>query len=371
MRDGRSKAAAAAGVLSAIVVLIGCSTQEEANPGFLVLGDGSAVAITNSGLVLSQDYVWSEINGLYPLPGYMAGINESGITVGTQWDAEYRATACVWDSSNGVQILGTLGGSSSYGVAINNVGQVVGSSHKSTPGTHAFLWDPTSGMMDLGSLDPLTNDYSEATAINDNSQVAGVSTVPSGDRHAFLWDADSGMRDVGVLGFDLAYLQGNYAKIFLNNAGQLAFSTVTDQDTIHACIWEPDTGLLDLGALNQTNSYAVDMNSSGQVVGVCTPGSVGFIWDAENGLRQIGSGIEIYALNDAGQVIGNSASSNNCFIWDQDNGFVFPGSAKGTYPTFFVDINNSGQVVGTYHEPRFIFPALVTVPEPYFFLWEE
>ena len=50
-----------------------------------------------------------------------------------------------------MQDLGTLGGTSSVGVAINASGQVTGYADTAGGDTHAFLWDGTR-MQDLGTL---------------------------------------------------------------------------------------------------------------------------------------------------------------------------------------------------------------------------
>ena len=61
----------------------------------------------------------------------------------------WKVHAFLWDGTRMLD-LGTLGGSSSQGVAINASGQVTGFADGRWGG-HAFLWDGTT-MVDLGTL---------------------------------------------------------------------------------------------------------------------------------------------------------------------------------------------------------------------------
>src|SRR5450432_3911334 len=63
--------------------------------------------------------------------------------------------AVVWEATQGMRDLGTLGGASSYGLGINDRGMVVGYSYLADNVTfHAFLWSPSRGMIDIGATLP-------------------------------------------------------------------------------------------------------------------------------------------------------------------------------------------------------------------------
>ena len=61
------------------------------------------------------------------------------------------ASGSAWAIAFRLTDLGTLGGTSSQGVAINASGQATGTSITADGETHAFLWDGTT-MLDLGTL---------------------------------------------------------------------------------------------------------------------------------------------------------------------------------------------------------------------------
>ena len=91
--------------------------------------------------------------------------------------------------------LGTLGGTSSEGVALNASGQATGFSTTAGGETHAFRWDGTT-MLDLGTLGGAN---SRGRAINASGQVTGPSERTDGATHAFLWDGTM-LQDLGSLG---------------------------------------------------------------------------------------------------------------------------------------------------------------------------
>src|SRR5262250_2198607 len=85
--------------------------------------------------------------------------------------------------------LGTLGGSSTYGLAINASGWVTGAAY-SDLAVHglAFLWNGSS-LQNLGTLGG--GGYSNGLAINASGWVTGWAYAGSGGYRAFLWNGSS------------------------------------------------------------------------------------------------------------------------------------------------------------------------------------
>ena len=94
--------------------------------------------------------------------------------------------AFVWFDGQMVD-LGSLGGSSSWGIAINNGGTVVGYATTRTNTYHAFVSTNGARMQDLNKLIPPRTGWVllEANGINDAGQIVGDGTI-HGQTHAFL-----------------------------------------------------------------------------------------------------------------------------------------------------------------------------------------
>jgi probable HAF family extracellular repeat protein len=118
----------------------------------------------------------------------------------------------------------------------------------------------------------------------------------------------------------------------------------------------PSVTAIDLGTLGGTNSYAIAMNDSGQVVGWSrTAGDAAdhaFSWTQAGGLVDLGtlggSYSYAYAVNDSGQVVGESQTAGgaaHAFSWTQKDGMVDLGTLGGGW-SGAVAVNDSGQVVG-------------------------
>ncbi len=213
-------------------------------------------------------------------------INDSGQVVGESNKTIYgpNSRAFLWNSTSGMQDLGTLGGLSSVAYGINNPGQVVGSSETSISNSEqvvgefrAFLWDSTSGMQDLGTLGGFG---SNAYDINDSGQVIGTAGTIEGDTHAFLYNGRGLLQDLGTLGGSSSVAYG------INNFGQVVGTaetgaTYTPDDpkggengrVTHAFLYSGSGSLQDLGTLGGPNSIAYDINDFGQVVGIADSAS--------------------------------------------------------------------------------------------------
>jgi len=289
-----------------------------------------------------------EITDLGTLGGSFSeatGINDAGQVVGQVNTTGVDHHAFIWDSTNGMMDLGTLGGESdcSLSTAINNVGQVVGYSWKESDYKRAFLWDSTNGMIDLGTLG---GSYSYAYGINDSGQVVGFSETISGHTHAFLWDSTSDMTDLGVLSGSYSYAHG------INNAGQ-----VVGYSGGNAFLWDSTSGWTTI----KQDAVADNINDSGQVIGrkmrveenavIWSEGVMTYLLsDPENLSSACG-------INNAGQVVGSAwyvpPSGNGAFLWDSINGAVpledlllSPPDSEWEYLRIGKDINNYGQIVG-------------------------
>ena len=228
--------------------------------------------------VVNKAFLWDSVNGMIYLDGksdsYATCINAIGQVVGKV--SVDRGRASLWDISNGMVILGTLGGHSSSARAINDPGQVVGGSFVTDPvAYHAFLWDTTNGMIDLGTLgeEGVAGAGSWANAINNAGQVVGTSQkVNGGAMYPFIWDSVSGIAELGTPG---AWTGEATA---INDYGQVVGSLDIIGRPSHAFIWDSTNGIIDLNLYLPPNSEwehplrATGINNRGQIVGY---GSVG------------------------------------------------------------------------------------------------
>jgi len=308
---------------------------------------------------------------------------------------------------------GTFGGPSNglqapffprFGV-LNNRGTLVGTAN--TP-----AWDPYCGcnasdafqyqdgvITDLGRV-PGGID-SQANWISENGLIAGLGDngvpdplagFPIPYLHGLLWKNGS-MIDLGTLpeGGNLVFPIG------VNNLGEVvggAQNTVPDPNSIftgygtqtRAFYWKNGV-MQDLGTLGAgTDATAALINERGQVVGwsftnstpsaICTSAGFGFgfalttgsfIWDQQNGMRDIGGlgGTCTIAtdLNNRGQVVGLSALTGDLvmhpFVWDAATGMtdLLGASSVLTNPFFSLTINEHGVVAGSAIDQDFTFFA--------------
>lgn len=266
--------------------------------------------------------IWVSDNGL------VAGISENGIDPLT---GSFAFEAVLWRKDGSIFDLGTLGGNDSIAYAVNNRGQVAGGALNTIPDpyaasvffvpgvtqVHAFRWTTWQGMQDLGTLGG-TDSF--AFLINERGQIAGWSftntTVNSSTGYPtldpFLWE-NGKMLDLGTLGGTLGQANG------LNNRGQVVgASNVAGDLTPHPFLW--------------SQSDADFINDAGDVVGyVVPPGTQGraFLWrhGVMTDLGTLGAdpSSESVSVNSQGQVVGATFGPNGdlrAFLWEDGGPMV-------------------------------------------------
>jgi probable HAF family extracellular repeat protein len=249
---------------------------------------------------------------------------------------------------------------------INNLGSVVGAFRPTQDTSQAYLWKPTSGMQILPSLN---QPWSWAEAINDKGQIVGTAGLGG-----VYWNESKQVTDLGTLG-------ARYA-VDINNSGQvvgLAYTTgaIDQASAINGCdggvcrgyVWSEGKGMTLIGTLGGDYSRAEGINDLGQVVGRSHVSSSAqdnsaFLWTEANGISKLGFfGGEIQDINNLGQIVGP-------YLWTPESGFVDIGSLGGGW-AFAYGLNNLGDVVGWSNaiiEDKLTGTAL---EEKHAFLWDE
>jgi probable HAF family extracellular repeat protein len=272
-------------------------------------------------------------------------VNDVGQIVGTRGSGAF-----IWENG-AARSLGTIiGMTSSRGEDINESGQVVGYYYVGST-YHAFIWTAADGMQPLpGSLGGCCT---LARQINDNGLVVGEATLAGGATHLVVWE-NGVMRDI----------QGSQARsVFpwgLSNTGIVVGQL--DLGFEGSFSWTESTGLVHLAGLGDPNDIAIDVNSSGQIVGWAPiPGSTistAFLW--ENGvitrLGTLGGASSVASgINDAGDIVGRSdvrskgkglAPSPRPFLWTAALGMRDLGVPSQRTGGWATGLNETGWIVG-------------------------
>ena len=214
--------------------------------------------------------------------------------------------AFLWTPTTGMMDLATSRPpqSSSAASAINNLGHVGGVAFfadPSQPGlsAHPFLWTPEGGMVNIDPPQSSLGIGSRVSAMNDVDQVVGTLDGFLRAARAFMWTSTGGMGSLGSLG-------GPSFAVDVNSSGRVVgigylVPRLSAFEPRHAFAWTESTGMLDLGTLGGRDSQAADVNDDGQVVGwsytvgstvSCPPGPCirhAFLWTATDGMVSLGT----------------------------------------------------------------------------------
>ena len=290
--------------------------------------------------------------------GLLAGVSETG-----QLDPLFgmpQVHAVMWRKGNIVD-LGTLpgGGYDSEAESVNNHGQVVGSALSTTP--------------DANSMATATFWYFD---------------VPYGyQERAFLWDKNSGMQDLGTLG------TGNDARATLiNQVGQVAGWSYTTTSVPGACavdglalstgsfIWDQENGMRDIGNLGGTCTIVTGLSNGGAAIGFSTvTGDAyqrAFFW--KNGtLSDLGGSLGgnntgAVSQNEGGQAVGFAYLSGeqlfHAALWPRVGKLTDLGTLGKDVCSFASAINDATQIVGN---STFLEDCLKDFDHSRAFLWEK
>ncbi|HEX8335291.1 MAG TPA: Calx-beta domain-containing protein, partial [Pyrinomonadaceae bacterium] len=291
---------------------------------------GAAGALTSYHPFYWDGETMTDLGTLGGSTGVATALNQSGTVVGSSLTSGSLLRPFVRPSGGPMINLGSLGGFSAEAQDINASGQVVGQSEDGSLQDRAFIWQDSNnnGSSDPGEMRALTAPWGtpiRAYGINDAGQVAGSANLSSSGTHAFV--------TVGGVAVDLGTLGGAVSVATdVNDLGEVSGYSYIFSNTItqsfHAFRWKDADGdnqsdpgeMLDLGVLGgDRNSYAYDLNASGQVVGYSENGLSGgnnvtraFIWTSANGMQNLNDVVpgtgwtfrEARAVNNRGQIVG-------------------------------------------------------------------
>jgi probable HAF family extracellular repeat protein len=310
----------------------------------------------------SHAYIWDATNGLRDLgslgsDSYAYGINDSGTVIGyyIPLDDRLYQHGFIWTEAAGMLDLGIPGGGDSrtavcFPTAINSAGNVVGYGRQVDGSQVAFFWTATDGFIVLGDISTHADNGNTAYAINDSDQVTGNIIFKERGKtyHAYLWSP--GMvhpRDLGVT--DGAQFS---VGLGINNLGRIVGGSLSTSDfRWNPMIWSRQAGMRLLGMIEGSlYAQAKAINDAGQIIGIDQTGTsdLAFYTDRETGLKFLnglgGNIIYANAINQQGVIVGSAEDSTrnpHAVMW------ATPSSAPTVLPLASAyGLNNVGQVVG-------------------------
>lgn len=183
--------------------------------------------------------------------------------------------------------------------------------------------------------------------INATGQVAF--SLINGDRTTgYFYDGDA-VRTIGSLGGRTVYVND------LNDAGQVAGTSLNEHGVENAFVWSVRGGMLDLRAAPfRGRAYGWAINNRGVVTGAAGDAAHPFLWSVASGVEDMGitPGIPAPAagrvLNDAGLVAGVTTIDDEvtrAFVWTRSDGLT-DIDTLGSVESSPVAVGARGEVAG-------------------------
>jgi probable HAF family extracellular repeat protein len=289
----------------------------------------------------------------------------------------YTAQAFIWTLANGMQPLGTLGGTYSWAYCINSLGAAVGESQTGplpgfSNGIGAAYYKPLNQamqqMLDLVSIPaiPPPWPYSRAYGVNDAGQMVGFSNNDDAAMQPVIWqNSASAPIELGTFGGEHGIAFG------INASGAVVgWTEVTPKNynDTRAFYWPGAGPIQDLGTLRADNtgiSVARSINDLHTVAGSATNESslreafIKLSGGSMTGLGNLGGsvdGLQSYSqdVNNNNEVVGYAYTAEGlmrAFLYTQTAGMQDLNNLVGNLPVGVtlrraLGINDLGDIVG-------------------------
>jgi probable HAF family extracellular repeat protein len=215
---------------------------------------------------------------------------------------------------------------SSGATAINAKGQVAGWWQADGTVMEGFVYTPVRTYtlyQGLNSIGSLGGSVTWPTTINDRGEVAGYGKTASGEIHPFLWLPDASWGCAGMHDLGLPAGWSSASATAMNSSRQIVGYGKAGDNHYHAFIWQ-NGQFTDLHQSPGSASYPLGINDSGQVL-IDVDHSSYFVWQNTgqkvNLTRLLGPGgcaADAAAINALGQVVGTT--QNHPCVWDGATG---------------------------------------------------
>jgi len=257
--------------------------------GIGVSDDGSVVAVNSFSENGLEGAKWTAADGLVAigdLPGgdfesFPTAVSADGsVIVGGSASGNSFSEAFMWTETGGIVGLGDLPGgifsSGAHGVSADG-SVIVGGADGFQ---EAFMWTATDGMVGLGAGLEDGNSFVSANDVTDDGSLIVGFGFSSGQGSAYTWTATDGAVAIDDPLFSEAIAVSSDGSVMVGY-GFLFPSTQI------AVKWTEAEGAVSLGTLpGDLNSFAFAVSPDGSII-VGSSGSTAFIWDEENGMRNL------------------------------------------------------------------------------------
>jgi probable HAF family extracellular repeat protein len=292
--------------------------------------------------------------------GMAEAINDKGQIVGSGGTA---SGAFLWDNGAIIGLAMPPGMRGAEAMDINGSGIIVGAVVDGSNRAHPVRWNaPDQPELLNTGLDCC----GEARAINDDGVIAGaVSSGREGDGHAVIWDVNGRLHPIQTI------VGGESFAWDINASGEVV-GQWNGPTHAQAFRYTAATGMVLLPALRDGfHGVAIGINRSGQVVGWSGPSSStlsGTLWDGSSviPLGTLGGPSSVgTAITDDGRVVGRADLTRyqqRPFLWTATDGMRNLGLPPGSDFGQAEDINVSGFVVGVSSWPSGVQRATLWLP---------
>ena len=251
------------------------------------------------------------LNG-YTSTSAATGVSADGrVVVGASYDASSNSVPFRWTPENGMQSIGTLGGSTAaWGVSGDGT-KITGNN-----GVDGFIWTQATGIQNISK--PAGHNQTMPMAIS----LDGSTLVGYGNSDSFRWTVGNGFETVGLVN-----AQG------VSSDGQVVVGSFNST----ASYWTNASGSISLGTLSGgTASFARGISDDGKVIvgssGVTGGNTHAFRWSQADGIQDIvglsgfTSSVALAASSDGQMIIGYSSKgavdSQTAFVWTKEYGII-------------------------------------------------